>query len=96
MNIVLWIIVSIAFLGSVLMFIPSVMSLGAPVFKAANNKQKIQFFVSRTFLYLVLAYPVVFFFSIIGYRFFDVSVLPFLLVYLSIVLLLFLAWRKSS
>ncbi len=96
MNLVLWIIVSIAFLVSLLMFLPSVMSLGAPVFKASSTRQKIQYKVSKTFLYLVLAYPVVFFFCVVGYRFFNLVVLPFLVIYVVVMSLLLVIWDRTS
>lgn len=95
MQIVLWIIVSIAFLGSILMFIPSIMSIASP--RPTSGLRKEYYWVdkvSRLFLSLVMLYPIVFFIALLCYRFLGWEVIHGLLGYVVVLLVLFLMWSK--
>jgi len=94
MEIVLWIIVSIAFLGSIFMFIPSIMSIASP--RPTETKRKYYWVhkVSKTFCGLVMLYPVVFFIALLCYRFLGWEVIHGLSGYVALLLVLFLTWSK--
>lgn len=94
MQIVLWIIVSIAFVGSIFMFIPSIMSIASPRSKELKGKYYWIDKVSRVFLSLVMLYPVVFLIAVLCYRLLDWEVIHGLSGYVVVLLILFLAWSK--
>lgn len=94
MYIALWIIVSIVFVGSVFMFVPSVMSIASPKSTATSGKYYWVDKVSRIFLGLIMLYPVVFLVAVLCYRFLDWEVIHGLSGYVVVLLVLFLAWSK--
>lgn len=94
MNIVLWIIVSVAFIASIIMFIPSIMSIASPKSSAVGRRYYWLDKVSRVFFISVLFYPLLFLIAVLCYRFFDLKVLPWLFGYVVVSVILFIIWSK--
>ncbi|SHL85167.1 hypothetical protein SAMN05444275_1077 [Myroides odoratimimus subsp. xuanwuensis] len=96
MNIVLWIIVSVAFIASIIMFIPSIMSIASPKSSVVGRRYYWLDKVSKAFFGLVLFYPLLFLIAVLCSRFFDLEVLPWLSSYVVVSLFLFLIWSKLN
>lgn len=92
MQIVLWVVVSVVFLGSIFMFIPSVMSIASPKGVLTTNKQYWSYVVSRSFCYLAICYPIMFLICVVVARFYSDVVIYWLTGYVAILLILFLGW----
>lgn len=93
MQIVLWIIVSLAFLGSLAMFVPSLMSLGSPKSKDLKGIYYWNNFVSKTFCVLVMIYPILFLIAVMFYNFLNAPVLPWLVIYTIFLVGFFIGWN---
>ena len=94
MEIVLWVIVSLVFLGSLVMFVPSLMSLASPRAKELKGMYYWNSIVSKTFCVLVMLYPLVFLIAILFYFFLQSPVLSWLVSYAILVVLLFAMWNR--
>ncbi|EKB05636.1 hypothetical protein HMPREF9711_01015 [Myroides odoratimimus CCUG 3837] len=94
MNIVLWIIVSVAFIASIIMFIPSIMSIASPKSSVVGRRYYWLDKVSRVFFVSVLFYPLLFLIAVMCVRFCDLHVLPWLSSYVVLSLFLFFIWSK--
>ncbi|EPH13550.1 hypothetical protein HMPREF9713_00625 [Myroides odoratimimus CCUG 12700] len=94
MNIVLWIIVSVAFIASIIMFIPSIMSIASPKSSVVGRRYYWLDKVSKAFFVSVLFYPLLFLIAVMCVRFFDLDVLPWLFGYVVLSLFLFFIWSK--
>lgn len=93
MQIVLWIIVSLAFLGSLAMFVPSLMSLGSPKSKDLKGIYYWNNLVSRIFCVLVMIYPILFLIAVMFYSFLNAPVLPWLVIYTILLVGFFIGWN---
>ncbi|MTG98909.1 MULTISPECIES: hypothetical protein [Myroides] len=96
MRIALWVYISLVLVGSLITFIPSIMSLGSPSFGYATKKEKIKVRVSKTFLIGALVYPIVFIISLFIKHFFDIDVLYFLTGYATVLIALLAFWFFSE
>ncbi|MDR2221582.1 MAG: hypothetical protein LBE34_02470 [Flavobacteriaceae bacterium] len=94
MQIVLWVIVSLAFLGSIFMFIPSVMSIASPKGSLTTKKDYSLYWVSRSFCYLVICYPIMFLISVCIARFYSQVVIYWLVGYVVVLFFLFMGWNS--
>lgn len=94
MNIVLWIVVSLVFLGSLVMFVPSLMSLASPRPKELKGKYYWNDIVSKSFCILVMLYPLLFLIGILFYFFLHTPVVPWLTSYAIVLILLFAMWNR--
>ncbi|KUF43317.1 hypothetical protein HX017_05440 [Myroides marinus] len=92
MQILLWALASIVFVGSIFMFIPSVMSIASPRSKVEGRRYYWIDKVSKIFFGLVMLYPVVFLIAVLCYKFLDWEVIHGLLGYVMVLLVLFLTW----
>lgn len=95
-QVVLWLVVSIFFIISLVLFVPSIMSLGAPKYYPKNRKE---YWINKAitlFLILVLAYPIVFFIAVLAKRFLGLAVVEFLFTYCFVLGLLYLVWHKTD
>ncbi|MDM1398694.1 hypothetical protein HX049_16230 [Myroides odoratimimus] len=93
MEIVLWIVVSLVFLGSLVMFIPSLMSLASPRPKELKGMYYWNNIVSKSFCVLVMLYPLVFLIAVLFYFFLQSPVLSWLGSYAILLILLFTIWN---
>lgn len=95
-QVVLWIVVSILFVISLVLFIPSIMSLGAPQYHPKSRKE---YWVAKSislFLKLMLLYPFVFFIAILVRRFLGIAVVEFLFAYGLVLGVLYGIWHKTD
>ncbi|MEC4054580.1 hypothetical protein VSP10_17565 [Myroides odoratimimus] len=93
MEIVLWIVVSLVFLGSLVMFVPSLMSLASPRPRELKGMYYWSNIVSKSFCVLVMLYPLVFLIAVLFYFFLQSPVLSWLRSYAILLILLFTIWN---
>lgn|GEM_PF-2399441 len=93
MNIFLWIISILGLIMSIIMFIPSIMSLGAPKIKSEKTLNQWMNLIVNLFLRLTLFYPIVFILGIIISLFFNIYIELYFTIYLLVLLFLFILWR---
>lgn len=93
MNIFLWIISILGLIMSIIMFIPSIMSLGAPKIKSEKTFNQRMNLIVNLFLRLTLFYPIFFILGMIISLFFNVYIELYFTIYLLILLFLFILWR---
>ncbi|WP_025124871.1 hypothetical protein [Myroides odoratimimus] len=94
MEIALWIVVSLVFLGSLVMFVPSLMSLASPRPKELKGMYYWNNIVSKLFCVFVMLYPLIFLIGVLFYFFLHTPVLSWLVSYAILVVLLFAIWNR--
>lgn len=91
---IIWVIVGVAFILGIILFIPSIMSLGAPRFKTKNRKEQLLARVSKLTLLLTLFLPFIIIVAVLFQMIFEVELLYWLLGYIVINFFLFLGWWR--
>jgi len=92
MNIFLWVISSVGFVLSIIMFMPSIMSLSAPRFKTKKSIENWSNYLIGLFLKCVLIYPILYLLTIILSLIFSIEFVIYLVTYLLFTIVLFLSW----